>query len=372
MKYIVLSILALTTFFSQAQITAKVSGNIFDLNVDSVYISHYVKGGRTFNDFLSAPFNKKDGTFSLEGELPLMDYYMLRLGDKVITLIIRNKSDIQIYGDGKNLDAFLNIVNSAESKNLNDFGLVVANYKYKTDEAKKTFGGSSAEEQKKIQEQMTLESKRFMSEQRGFIARNPKSPALYAALSSIDPEKEFGVYEDVMNQLNGCFSQSPTIQELNKRYKAYKIQFQAKELISPGKKAPDFEELNIDRKTTTKLSDLKGKVVLIDFWASWCRPCRAENPNVVRLYNEYKDKGFTVMSVSLDRDLNAWLNAIKKDGLTWPNHVSDLKHWSSAVAKIYGVRGIPYTVLIDEEGTIIAINLRGADLENKLAEIFAK
>ena len=134
--------------------------------------------------------------------------------------------------------------------------------------------------------------------------------------------------------------------------------------------APDFEELKLDRKTTMKLSDLRGQVVLLDFWASWCGPCRKENPTVVRLYEKYKDQGFTVMSVSLDQNEERWKQAIEKDQLSWPNHVSDLKGWSSAAPKKYSVRGIPFTVLIDKEGKIIDTNLRGAMLEQELARIF--
>ena len=116
------------------------------------------------------------------------------------------------------------------------------------------------------------------------------------------------------------------------------------------------------------LTDFRGKYVLVDFWASWCRPCRAENPNVVRVYNQYKDKGFEILGVSLDKSKDAWLKAIEQDKLTW-KHVSDLKFWQSEAAQLYGVSSIPYTILLDPEGTIIAQNLRGASLERKLAEL---
>ncbi|MFN8414758.1 MAG: TlpA disulfide reductase family protein [Cytophagaceae bacterium] len=120
------------------------------------------------------------------------------------------------------------------------------------------------------------------------------------------------------------------------------------------------------------LKDLRGKVVLLDFWASWCGPCRGENPNVVNAYNQYKDKGFTVFSVSLDTNKDAWIAAIQKDGLVWSNHVSDLKGWSTEPAKEYSVRGIPMTYLIDQNGKIIAMNLRGEALQLKLAELLNK
>lgn len=118
-----------------------------------------------------------------------------------------------------------------------------------------------------------------------------------------------------------------------------------------------------------KLSDLKGKVVLLDFWASWCGPCRHENPNVVKAYKRFSSKGFTVFSVSLDNSKDKWLAAITKDGLEWENHVSDLKGWSSEGAALYQVRGIPATFLIDKNGKIVAKNLRGSALEAKLQEL---
>jgi len=138
-----------------------------------------------------------------------------------------------------------------------------------------------------------------------------------------------------------------------------------------GSEAPDLKLKSPDGKEIA-LSSLKGKVVLIDFWASWCGPCRRENPNVVRVYNQYKDKGFTVYSVSLDKEMDKWKQAITQDNLAWPNHVSDLEGWQSDAAKAYGVSAIPKTFLIDSKGMIIGKDLRGEQLEQKLAEIYAK
>lgn len=138
-----------------------------------------------------------------------------------------------------------------------------------------------------------------------------------------------------------------------------------------GFEAPDIA-LNDPDGNVRRLSDLRGKVVLIDFWASWCRPCRMENPNVVKLYNRYHDRGFEIFSVSLDNNREAWLKAIADDHLSWPNHVSDLRGWASAGGRLYGVQSIPATVLVGPDGTILARNLRGQQLENKLKEIFAQ
>lgn len=139
-----------------------------------------------------------------------------------------------------------------------------------------------------------------------------------------------------------------------------------------GDIAPEINMLSVDRSTSYKLSDLRGNLVLVNFWASLVAPCRFENPNLVRAYQKYKSstftngKGFTIYSVSLDTDINNWKNAITKDKLIWPYHVSDLKGYDSQAANDYGVRAIPYNFLIDGEGRVVAVNLRGDELSKAL------
>lgn len=177
-----------------------------------------------------------------------------------------------------------------------------------------------------------------------------------------DAETYADLFEAVDNGLKEKYADNQFV-----KYVANKVRTN----LGPGRMAPEIAMPDPDGKTR-KLSDLRGKVVMIDFWASWCRPCRMENPNVVKLYKKYHDKGFEIYSVSLDKDRTQWLRAIDQDGLEWANHVSDLNGWTSSGGATYGITSVPSTVLIDRQGRIIARNLRGEQLANKLKEIFGE
>lgn len=355
--------------WSQSEIDIKISGTIFNSKSDTFIISQFF--GTYFKDYVKIPADKK-GNFSYNGKLPFEDFYLLRVGNQNINLILRDKSDLKIYGDGNKIREFCNIIGSDESKAFFDFSLVADKWKMKSDSAMAVLQQDPSKE-KAINDYMQGQFMNYQQEFQNFVNSNQNSPALILALNSIDKEQNFKDYENLMLQVQKSFPNSPTVKSYFQNYLAQKQKIEDEMLLAPGKIAPDFEEQlakPIKNKNTLKLSDLRGKVVLIDFWASWCGPCRRENPNVVKTYEKYSKEGFTILSVSLDTDKSKWLEAIQKDNLTWANHVSDLGGWNSKIARLYQVSSVPFTVLIDREGKIIKTNLRGEALEGELSKIF--
>ncbi|MCD6345921.1 MAG: AhpC/TSA family protein [Bacteroidales bacterium] len=212
-----------------------------------------------------------------------------------------------------------------------------------------------------------------------FINENYKSPACLMALSHqigrrpvLNPQNDFAYFAKVDSSLNILYPESPMAATLHNWVVGYKQQtdMQAAQQKNSGigTEAPEIKLSDPNGKTIA-LSSLRGKYVLLDFWAAWCSPCRRESPNLVRAYKKFHDKGFEIFQVSLDKTHDDWVQAIKADHLDWI-HVSDLKYWGSPVAKLYYVQSIPANFLLDTEGKIIATNLRGAMLDQKLTEIF--
>lgn len=193
-----------------------------------------------------------------------------------------------------------------------------------------------------------------------FVSTKEGSPASYYAATFLFQEPNFSLMQIAYDKMKAAMPTSKYTADL-------KTTIESIAPLEVGGLAPEIALKNLEG-SVVKLSSLRGKIVLIDFWASWCGPCRKENPNVVRLYNTYKDKGFEILGVSLDDNADKWKAAIAKDGLTW-KHVSDLGGWKSSAAQTYQVNSIPFTVLLDKNGRIIAKGLRGEELEAKLAEL---
>ncbi|WP_281540313.1 TlpA disulfide reductase family protein [Maribacter aestuarii] len=217
------------------------------------------------------------------------------------------------------------------------------------------------------------EMEELIEEYKGFevtyIEKNPG--ALISALLLDRAIATKGLPSDEIEKLYNALSQeikdSKPGQRVMNGLEALKKAEESNKSTEIGAKAPEFSGPNPDGKTIA-LSDVMGKVTLIDFWAAWCRPCRAENPNVVAVYNKYHDKGLNVIGVSLDRTAEAWKKAIADDGLEW-NHISNVAYFDDQIAKLYNVDAIPAAFLLDENGVIVAKNLRGPALEEKVAEL---
>ena len=199
-------------------------------------------------------------------------------------------------------------------------------------------------------------------------------PNALFAVRILNPIVEKDYITAFSQSLERRFPNQPQAQDFNRRYAQFLAQQQQMNAPAGG---PDVgaaaTEIALPQPNgeTFKLSSLKGKYVLVDFWASWCPPCRAENPNIVAAYQQYKNKNFDILGVSLDDDKEAWQAAIQKDHLTW-HHVSDLKRWESAAARAYNVQGIPTNFLIDPNGVIVARDLRGKALQQKLQELLGQ
>jgi peroxiredoxin len=201
----------------------------------------------------------------------------------------------------------------------------------------------------------------MMKLQKDYVKAHPASYITPALVVSMSYELGAEELEGMINGLDTAISNLPQIKTLKDRVEAMKT-------VSVGKKAPDFTMEDVNGKPVSLYSKLGPKVLLVDFWAAWCNPCRQENPNVVKIYNEFHKKGFDILGVSLDRKKEDWLKAINDDKLTW-THVSDLKYWDNAAARLYSVYSIPSNVLIDPNGIIIGRNVMGTELYNKVKEI---
>lgn len=304
------------------------------------------------------------GNFSYDVAVTAPTFYELNLyGQKSIRLALLHE-DVEVSYDFSNPES-LAIEGSNDSQQMLKIEQLMQEYQAKVNALNEAYyeamSKNDTETVKQIQAQaMELENNQA-SEVKKVINSMGDSFASLAAIGLLNPKNEFQFMDSLVTKLDGRYPDTKSIIQI-------KQQLEEMRALSMGQVAPEIELPN-PAGEIVKLSSLRGKYVMIDFWAAWCKPCREENPNVVRLYNKYKDQGFEVYGVSLDRTKDAWVKAIEADGLTW-TQVSDLEYFNSAAAELYQIDAIPATYLIDPDGKIIGKDLRGSSLEGKLEEIF--
>jgi thiol-disulfide isomerase/thioredoxin len=366
--------------------SAEINGTFTNSVGKMVYLERFQENRPVKVD--SIAINKK-GKFKFTIKDTLTDFYRISFQPTDFIVLIISKNDkAEITADGTSLNKTYKIKGSANSENLLAFVNLVNKYIKEKDSINtlvlKNNDGTKNDLVAQLNAELNLKYTTFIKDRNKFMDDHPASPALVAVtnhlnlqndakgelvhLKKIDLALEKSIpntyYHKSIHDMVISIEEQIKAEEKQKELEANKAK-----MYDPGTEAKDIVMMDENGKEL-KLSSLKGQYVLIDFWASWCGPCRKENPNVVKLYEKYKDKGFTIYSVSLDNNKEKWLEAIKKDNLTWPNHVSELKGWQTSVLGDYGVNAIPFTVLIDKEGKIVQAHLRGPALELKLKEIF--
>lgn len=338
-----------------------IKGNIKGLEDGTTYLMKYNKDGK-FTKIDTSEI--KDGKFQFEGKLKQPGILFINLHGKPAIEIYAENSDITIKGKRDSLDNVM-VSGSQVHEQYDYFKDQIKALEEQQQELYPLFSEAKKNDNKK--ELNRLDSLYDAIEDdkikiiKQYIADNPKTPvSLYAIRKHLVYYLDGKELEAQLSELDTSLHKFDTYKEL-----AGRVDVLSKCAI--GKKAPNFT-LEDSTGKPVSLNDFRGNYLLLDFWASWCGPCRRENPNVVRMYKKYNDKGFEVLGVSLDSKRDKWLKAIEEDNLTW-THVSELKGWDSKAGKLYGVMSIPHTLLINKEGIIIDKNLKGKDLKEKLMEL---
>lgn len=319
------------------------------------------------DQLVDSAFLSESNEFKFTRVSPDPSFYTLLAGEKNFLIVAKNGDELEFETNLTDTTNTYKIDGSSDSEKIRDFNKISNDYGkiYQQIQADYNRVVNENPEAKdsvynalmpRFQKNMDAFSKEALK----FAEDNKDNLAGFYAVGTIDQQRYEQDLIKYADELKGKFPKNKAVESFLTRMMEVKP-------VSVGQPAPQFELPTPDGKMV-KLSDLKGKYVLLDFWASWCAPCREENPNLVKQYNRFKDKGFTVLGVSLDKGKEPWVKAIEDDQLTW-THVSELKEWDGQVSTQYKVEGIPASFVLDPAGKIIAKNLRGIELEKFLQSV---
>ncbi len=306
-----------------------------------------------------------NNTFETTVQTSGPEFFQVNFYNSQVATLIVNEDDLQIVADGGDRNGKLEITGSQDMEFMAELQDIMKKQTEEVQEINKEFMAArkaeDEEKMKNIQDDFLLMQEKKKENIKKKVEEMLPSLAAIQAMNFFNPNEDFEFMKSVADRIAEAHPNSDMAS-------FYKKQMDDMAKISVGAQAPDFS-MPTPEGDTVSLKDFRGDYLLVDFWAAWCKPCRQENPNIVEAYNKYKDEGFQILGVSLDKKREDWLRAIEADNLEW-TQVSELKYWQTPIVQEYKINGIPFSLLLDPEGKIVAKNLRGERLHEKLAEIY--